>query len=83
MSQNGHNLLVQIEPVLVGLEDLAAMLGLSASTVKKMDRNGRLGPVPVQVQTIKRKLWDVDEIRRWKQAGFPIREKWQKMKELS
>ena len=83
MSENSQNVSVKIEPVLVGLEDLAAMLGLSASTIKQMDRSGRLGPISIQVQTIKRRLWRVDEVRAWAQAGFPIREKWQKLKELS
>ena len=83
MNDNTQNFLVQLQPILVGLEDLAAMLGLSASTIKQMDRNGRLGPASVQVQTIKRRLWYVDEVRAWAQAGFPIREKWQKLKELS
>lgn len=82
MSENVQDMLVQIEPILVGLENLAAMLDLSPSTLKMMERNGRLGPMPVQVQTIKRKLWYVDEVRRWAQAGFPTRERWQKMKTL-
>ena len=76
MTENLHNPVVKIEPILVGLEGLAAMLGLSVSTVKLMQKNGQLGPMCVQVQCIKRKLWEVDEVRRWAKAGFPIREKW-------
>lgn len=83
MNDNTQNLLVQLQPILVGMEDLAAMLGLSVSTLKQMDRNGRLGPMSIQVQTIKRRLWYVDEVRAWAQAGFPIREKWQKLKDLT
>jgi len=83
MSDNARNLLVQIEPILVGLENLAAMLDLSPSTLKMMERNGKLGPLPVKVQAINRRLYEVDEVRAWAEAGFPIREKWQKMKKSS
>jgi hypothetical protein len=79
VNENLLNPVVKIEPILVGLEGLAAMLDLSVSTVKLMEKNGQLGPMCVQVQTIKRKLWSVAEVRRWGEAGFPIRERWQKI----
>ncbi|MHC4464265.1 MAG: helix-turn-helix transcriptional regulator [Planctomycetota bacterium] len=72
-----------IEPVLVGIEDAASMLGISPSTFKQLDRKGGIGPVPVRIQTIKRTLYRVDELRAWALAGCPIREKWQRLKELS
>ena len=81
MSEN-RNILVRIEPVLVGIKDAASMLGISPSTFKSLDRKGGIGPLPVHISTVKRKLYQVDELRRWALAGCPIREKWQKLKEL-
>ncbi len=82
MSENVQNVLVRIEPVLVGIEDAASMLGISLSTFKALDRKGGIGPLPVQISTVKRTLYPVDELRRWALAGCPNREKWQKLKEL-
>lgn len=81
MNEN-QKILVRIEPVLVGIEDAASMLGISLSTFKALDRKGGIGPLPVQISTVKRKLYQVDELRRWALAGCPIREKWQTLKDL-
>ena len=81
MSGNGQNLLVQIEPALVGIEDAASMLGISVTAFKSLDRTGGIGPMPVKIGTLKRRLWSVCEVRRWAESGCPTRERWQGMKE--
>ena len=80
MSENAPNMLVRIEPILVGIEDAAAMLGISATTFKELDRTGRLGVLPVHINTVRRRLYDVSELRQWAESGCPIREKWQAIK---
>jgi hypothetical protein len=81
MSENGQNMLVQIEPVLVGIEDAASLLGISVTAFKALDRAGQLGPLPVQIGTLKRRLWSVCELREWAVAKCPTRERWQAMKD--
>ena len=76
-----QNILVHIEPVLVGIEDAASMLGISVTAFKALDRSGQIGPMPMRIGTLKRRLWSVCELRQWAQAGCLIREKWSLMKE--
>jgi hypothetical protein len=83
MSFDSDNSRVCVEPILVGIEDAATMLGISVSTFKMLDRKGGIGPLPVKISTVKRTLYPVDELRRWVLAGCPTREKWQRLKELS
>jgi len=81
MNGNAQNAMVRIEPIFVGIEDAAAMLGISVTTLKDMDRVGKLGPLPVHINTIRRRLYVVKELRQWAEAGCPIREKWQRIRE--
>ncbi|HUV67701.1 MAG TPA: hypothetical protein VMW24_27655 [Sedimentisphaerales bacterium] len=81
MIANVENTVVRIEPIFVGVEDAASMLGISATTFKTLDRNGQLGPMPVYISTCRRRLYSVCELRRWAEVGCPIREKWQTMKD--
>jgi hypothetical protein len=79
MDRNVQNMIVRIEPIFVGIEDAAAMLGISVTTFKDMDRVGKLGHLPVHINTIRRRLYAVSELRQWAEVGCPIREKWQKI----
>ena len=79
MNQELDKQVVRVEPILVGLEDAAKMLGISPSTFKALDRKGGIGPMPVQIQTVKRTLYEVDELRAWARAGCPIRAKWKQI----
>ncbi len=81
MSENTQNVL-RIEPILVGIEDAAFMLGISVTAFKALDRTGQIGPLPVQIGTFRRRLYSVCELRRWAEIGFPIREKWVGVKEF-
>ena len=81
MSENAQNVLVRIEPALVGVEHAASLLGISVTAFKALDRTGQVGPLPVQIGTLQRRLYSVSELRQWAEAGCPTREKWQGMKE--
>ena len=81
MVVNTEKTVVRIEPIFVGIEDAAAMLGVSVTTLKILERTGKLGPMPVHINTIRRRLYAVKELRQWAEAGCPIREKWVKIKE--
>lgn len=81
MSQNVQHALVRIEPVLVGIEDAASMLGISTTAFKALDRTGLIGPMPIRIGTLQRRLYSVCELRRWTEAGCPTRERWQATKD--
>ena len=79
MTENA-NILVKAEPILVGVEDAATMLGISTTAFKGLDRTGQIGPLPVQIGMCRRRLYSVSELHRWAEAGGPVREKWAGMK---
>ena len=65
-------------PILAGIEEAADLLGISRSTFLKWDASGLLGPMSVSPGGIRRRLWIVEELREWVQAGMPRREEWVK-----
>ena len=79
MTESTQNLL--IEPALVGTEDAASMLGISVTAFKALDRVGQIGPMPIRIGTLQRRLYSVCELRRWAEAGCPTRERWQELKD--
>ncbi len=81
MIANVENAAVKIEPVLVGVEGAAEMLGISPTAFKALDRTGQIGPLPIELGTCRRRLYCVSELRRWAEAGCPTREKWQAVKD--
>lgn len=66
-----------LPPALVDAIGVATLLGVSLSTVRKLDAKADL---PHALRIGKRKLWSVDEIRAWAAAGVPNREAWETMK---
>lgn len=80
MSEVTQNVLIRVEPVLVGIEEAASMLGISVTAFKMLDRTGVIGVLPVSLGDCRRRLYCVSELRRWVEAGCPIREQWQAMK---
>lgn len=81
MSEGSQNLLDQVEPLLVGIEGLASMMSISVSAVKGLERAGQIGPMPIELGTLKRKLYSVCELREWTKAKCPTREIWQGTKD--
>lgn len=67
-----------VEKLLCSTNDAAAMLGVGKSKFYQMHSTGTLGPMPILLDT--KKMWSVDELRQWVQAGCPIREKWQQIR---
>ena len=68
---------VQREAGAEGRQEVAELLGISASMVRKLDRTGRM-PRPLRLGT--RKVWDLDELRRWSRAGAPSRDRWEALR---
>jgi len=82
MSKNDQNTVVKIEPVLVGVGKAASILSISETAFKALDRTGQIGPLPVVLGNCKRRLYIVDELRRWVIEGQCCsRKKWQDMKD--
>ena len=65
------------QPLAAGVSEVAELLGISASMVRKLDRTGRM-PRPLRLGT--RKVWDLDELRRWSRAGAPSRDRWEALR---
>lgn len=60
--------------LLVSATEVSKMLGIGRSLFYELHGTGRLGPLPVELNS--KKLWAVDELRAWVAAGCPIRDKW-------
>jgi len=80
MIASAEKAVVQVEPILVGIEGAASMLGISVTAFKALDRTGQIGPLPTELGVCRRRLYCVSELRRWAEAGCPPREKWQVMR---
>lgn len=64
--------------LLVSAPVAARMCGISERTWRKRDAQG-LVPLPVRVGS--RRLWAVENLRRWVEAGCPDREHWETTRE--
>jgi predicted DNA-binding transcriptional regulator AlpA len=75
MTDNGG----QLVPLLVDIEGLAKLLGVSRSHAYALHSSGRLGPLPVKLGKCSR--WWREEVESWIASGCPPRQKWQAMKD--
>lgn len=66
---------LRAEPLLVAAPLAAHLCGLSERTWRKLDATGE---VPGALRVGRRRLWSLDELRRWVSAGCPDRERWQR-----
>lgn len=64
-------------PLAVDARQLAAMLGLSVRTIRRLDSAGRL-PRPIRIGGAVR--WKHEEICAWVRADCPDRQHWESMK---
>ena len=69
-------LVVQTSPLLVAAPEAALLCSVSERTWRKYDRCGR---VPSPLRWGKRRLWSVEELRRWIEAGCPSRDRWESL----
>ena len=65
------------EVLLVGAVGAAQMCGLSERTWRKLDSQGLL---PRAIHVGRRRLWAVDDLRRWSSLGCPSREVFEEQK---
>ena len=61
------------DPLLLGDDDVAGLLGVTSGTVRRLDAGERI-PEPVKLGNFKR--WRLAEIKDWVDAGCPIRKQW-------
>jgi hypothetical protein len=66
-----------VTPLLLNGKAVAAALSIGLSLLYQMDRSGQLGPMGLRLG--RRRLWRLEELRAWVQAGCPRRELWVKM----
>ena len=66
------------EAMLLTIDQVAELLGLSERSVYNFDRSGRLGPVSVKLGKCSR--WVRSELEAWTIAGCPNRRQWQAMR---
>jgi len=65
----------------LGVEGAAGMLGISVTAFKALARTGQIGPLPLRLGDCRRRLYSVEELRRWANEGRCCnREKWQAVK---
>lgn len=74
MPAKASNLPEGVEPLLIGREAVAALLGMSLTHFDTMNDMGRIGPVPTKFG--RRVLYVHDEMRAWVKAGMPGRTAW-------
>ena len=63
-----------VTPLLLGAKQVGLMLGISRSTVHRLNAEGRL-PRPVRLGRAAR--WRREELAQWVEAGCPPRERWE------
>lgn len=73
LGPTASGVVLQAAPLLVAAPGAALLCGVSERTWRKFDRCGR---VPSPLCWGKRRLWSVEELRRWTSAGCPPRERW-------
>ena len=62
------------DPLLVGADDAAKLLGIGRSLFYTMHSSGQLGPLPIRLG--RRALWRREELAAWVAAGCPERTRW-------
>lgn len=61
----------QLEPVLLGAEDAAALLSISKRHFLSLDSSGR---IPASIKLGKRRLWSVETLKEWVRSDCPARD---------
>ncbi len=64
----------ELEPLLVPDIELARLLEVSPRHLWNLDRDGKLGPLPLYLGRSRR--WNLQEVREWIAAGAPDRVTW-------
>lgn len=62
--------------LLLSAQAVARLLDIARSTLYAWDQEGRI-PRPVKIGS--RVYWRTEEMRRWIDAGCPLREKWKSL----
>jgi len=68
------------EVLLIDIQEVARLLGVSVKTARRMDSRGKL---PLSITPCKTKRWRLEEVKRWVNAGCPGRLKWENMRSIN
>jgi len=63
-----------LAPFLIRDGEASALLSVSKRHFANLQASGQIGPLPIHLG--RSKLWNVDELRRWSDAGCPPRRAW-------
>ncbi len=69
----------KLEPLLIGVDDLAAMLNISRAKLYAALSSGAVGVMPVR-SLGRRTLFIKSEVESWVKAGLPNRDRWIELK---
>lgn len=65
------------EPILLSVADTAKLLSISRPMLYQMISDGRFGLMSIRFG--RKRLFPVEELKGWVNAGCPCREKWMKI----
>ena len=74
MSEAHNESSVAVEPLLLNIADTAKVLSISKPLLYQMLSDGRFGLIGIRFG--RKRLFSVDELKSWIQAGCPCRERW-------
>ena len=72
---SGDGIQIVLEPLAVDVATAARLIGVSRSHFLALEKQGFVGPRPIE-NFGKRKLYSVEELRRWVAVGMPRRAEW-------
>lgn len=68
------------DPLLIGANDAAKLLGIGRSLFYSLHSSGQLGPLPIRLG--RRTLWRRDDLQAWVAARCPERTRWLAMQKV-
>jgi prophage regulatory protein len=69
--------IADVEPLCLGADEVAALLGIGKTLLFELDSAGRI-PAPLKLGN--RCVWAISELRAWVAAGCPDRQRWQTLR---
>ena len=68
---------IEIKSELIGVKGLAVLLNVSETSIRRLDRTGK---IPLALKIGRSKKWSISEVREWLEEGCPTRQIWLNVK---
>ena len=68
---------IEIKSELIGIKGLAVLLNVSETSIRRLDRTGK---IPLVLKIGRSKKWSISEVREWLEEGCPTRQIWLNVK---